>query len=259
MENRSGASGLVGMGEVARAAPDGYTVLVNASAHSILPATHASRVGYDIAKAFVPVTLLGRTPVLVTVTPALPVRSIADLIAHARANPGRLNYAAGSAGGGPHMVAELFKLTTGTEMQYVPYRGSGPGLQDLAAGNVQLGFDSVTSAAPMVRGGQIRAIAVTAPERLAAFPDLPTVAETVPGFAGDTWVAAFLPARTADAVVARLHGAIAQALAAPELRARIEASGTLPGGEKQAAFAQVLAEEMATWARVVREANIRIE
>jgi tripartite-type tricarboxylate transporter receptor subunit TctC len=259
VENRSGASGLVGMGEVARAAPDGHTVLVNASAHSILPATHATKVGFDIASAFIPVTLLGRTPILLTATPALPVRSMAELLAHARANPGRLNYAAGSAGGGPHMVAELFKLTAGIDMQYVPYRGSGPALQDLAAGNLQLSFDSVTSAAPMVRGGQIRALAVTAPSRIAAFPDLPTVAETVPGFSGDTWVAAFLPARTPDAVVARLHAAIAQALQAPDLRARIASSGTEPGGEPQQEFARVLAEEMATWARVVREANIRIE
>lgn len=259
VENRSGASGLVGMGEVARAAPDGQTVLINASAHSILPATHVGRVAYDIATAFIPVTLLGRTPILVTAAPALPVRGIADLIAYARANPGKLNYAAGSQGGGPHMVAELFKLTAGIDMQYVSYRGSGPALQDLVAGNLQLSFDSVASAAALVRAGQIRALAVTAPARIPAWPDIPAVAETLPGFSGDTWVAAFLPARTPDAVVARLHAAIAQALQAPDLRARIEASGTIPGGEPQADFARVLAEEMAVWARVVREANIRVD
>jgi tripartite-type tricarboxylate transporter receptor subunit TctC len=259
VENRAGASGLIGMGEVARAAPDGLSVLINASAHSILPTTHRAQLTYDVATAFAPVTLLGRTPLLVTVTPALPVRSIAELLAYARANPGRLNYAAGSPGGGPHIAAELFRLTTGIDMQFVPYRGSGPGLQDLAAGNVQLGFDSMTSAAGMVRGGQIRAIAVTAPRRVEAFPDLPAVAETVPGYAGDTWVAAFLPARTPEPVVARLHAAIAQALAAPDVRAKILATGTEPGGAPPAAFAAFLAEEMATAARVVREANIRVD
>jgi tripartite-type tricarboxylate transporter receptor subunit TctC len=259
VENRGGGSGLIGMAEVARAAPDGHTVLVNASAHSVLPATHRGQIGYDVASAFIPVTMLGRTPLLITVTPSLPVRNLAELLAHARANPGRINYTAGSPGGGPHLAAELFKLTARVDMQYVPYRGSGPGLQDLAAGNVQLGFDSMTSAAPLVRNGLIRAIAVTAPQRVEAFPDVPAVSETVPGYASDTWVAAFLPARTPAPVLARLHGAIAQALAAPDLRARILASGTLPGGEPQAQFAAVLAEEMATWDRVVREANIRIQ
>ena len=259
VENRAGGSGLVGMGEVARAPPDGHTVLINASAHSVLPTTHRAQLTYDVAAAFIPVSLLGRTPLLVTVTPSLPVRSIPELLAYARANRGRLNYAAGSAGGGPHLAAERFRLMTGIEMQFVPYRGSGPGLQDLAAGNVQLGFDSMTSAAPLVRGGQIRAIAVTAPQRVEAFPDLPAVAETLPGYTGDTWVAAFLPARTPETVVARLHAAIARALGAPDVRARVLATGTQPGGEPPSEVAAFLAEEMATAARVVREANIRVD
>jgi len=259
VENRSGASGLIGMGEVARAAPDGHTVLVNAQAHTTLPATHATRIGYDVARAFIPLTSLGRTPLFVTVTPSLPVRSIAELLAYARAHPGRINYAAGSPGGGPHLSAEQFRLLTGTSIQFVPYRGSGPALQDLAAGNVQLGFDSMTSASGLVRGGQIRPIAVTTPSRLPAFPEVPTVAETVPGYTAETWVGAFLPARTPEPIVAQLHAALAEALAAPDLRARITASGSVPGGEPREAFAAFVAEEMATWARVVREANIRIE
>jgi tripartite-type tricarboxylate transporter receptor subunit TctC len=124
---------------------------------------------------------------------------------------------------------------------------------------VQVGIDSMTSAAPLVRGGQIRAIAVTSPQRVETFPDVPAIAETVPGYAGDTWVAAFVPARTPEAVVTRLHGAVAQALAAPDLRARILAAGTQPGGEPPREFAAFLAEEMATAARVVREANIRVD
>ncbi|GGG41837.1 exported protein [Caldovatus sediminis] len=258
VENRSGASGLIGMGEVARAAPDGHTVLINAQAQTTLPATHGARIGYDVASAFIPVTSLGRTPLFVTVTPSLPVRSIAELLDHARAHPGRLNYTAGSPGGGPHLAAEQFRLLTRVSLQFVPYRGSGPGLQDLAAGNVQVGFDSMTSASPLVRGGQIRPIAVTAPRRVPSFPDVPTVAETVPGFTAETWVGAFLPARTPEPVVARLHAALAEALAAPDLRERIIASGSAPGGEPREAFAAFVAEEMATWARVVREAGIRI-
>jgi tripartite-type tricarboxylate transporter receptor subunit TctC len=147
VENKGGASGMLGMSEVARAAPDGHTVLINASAHSVLPSTQRDKLTFDVASSFIPVTMLGRTPLMVTVTPSLPVRSMAELLAHARANPGRLNYTSGSLGGGPHLAAELLKLTAGIDMQFVPYRGSGPGLQDLAAGNVQVGIDSMTAAA----------------------------------------------------------------------------------------------------------------
>ncbi len=259
VDNRAGASGLIGMGEVARATPDGHTVLINAQAQTTLPATHGARIGYDVASAFVPVTSLGRTPLLVTVTPSLPVRDIVGLIAYSRANPGRLNYTSGSPGGGPHLAAEQFRLVTGTNMQFVPYRGAGPGLQDLAAGVVQVGIDSMTAASGLARGGQIRAIAVAAPRRVAAFPDLPTVAETIPGYTAETWVGAFLPARTPEPIIARLHAALAEALATPDLRTRIEATGSTPGGESRADFAGFVAEEMALWARVVREADIRVE
>ena len=259
VDNRAGASGLVGMGEVARATPDGHTILINAQAQTTLPATHGARIGYDVASAFVPVTSLGRTPLLVTVTPTLPVRDIAGLIAYSRANPGRLNYTSGSPGGGPHLAAEQFRLLTGVNMQFVPYRGAGPGLQDLAAGVVQVGIDSMTAASGLARGGQIRAIAVAAPQRVPGLPDVPTVAETIPGYTAETWVGVFLPARTPEPIIARLHAALADALAAPDLRARIEATGSTPGGESREAFARFVAEEMTTWARVVREAGIRIE
>lgn len=259
VENKGGASGMLGMGEVARATPDGHTVLINASAHAVLPSTQRDKLTFDVASSFIPVTMLGRTPLMVTVTPSLPVRSMAELLAYARANPGRLNYTSGSLGGGPHLAAELLKLTAGIDMQFVPYRGSGPGLQDLAAGNVQVGIDSMTAAAPLVRGGQIRAIAVTSAERVVMFPDLPTVAETVPGYTNDTWVAAFVPARTPPDVVGRLHGAIVEAIHAPDVRDRLLASGTQPSGQPQAEFAALVATEMATWARVVRDANLRFE
>jgi len=259
VENRAGASGIIGMGEVARAAPDGYTVLINASAHSILPTTHKDKAPFDIPSAFLPITMIGRTPMLVTATPSLPIRTIAELLAYARANPGKLNYTAGSPGGGPHLGAELFRLTTGVDIQYIPYRGSGPALQDLAAGNVQLGFDSLTASAGLARSGQIRPIAVTSPTRNRAFPEVPSVAETVPGFEADTWVAAFLPARTAPAIQAQLHQAFAAAIAAPDLTQRILELGTEPGGQSPAEFDSVLKREIAMWADVVAKAGIKVE
>jgi tripartite-type tricarboxylate transporter receptor subunit TctC len=259
VENRAGASGLIGMGEVARAAPDGYTVLINASAHSILPTTHKDKAPFDIPSAFLPITILGRTPLLVTTTPSLPIHNIAELLAYARANPGKLNFTAGSPGGGPHLGATLFRLTTGIDIQFIPYRGSGPALQDLAAGNVQLGFDSMTASAGLARGGQIRPIAVTSLTRNRAFPDVPSVAETVPGFEADTWVAAFLPARTPPALQAAWHEAFAAAIAAPDVTQRIQELGTEPGGQSPAEFDAVLKREIAMWADVVAKAGIKVE
>jgi tripartite-type tricarboxylate transporter receptor subunit TctC len=259
VDNRAGASGLIGMGEVARAAPDGYTVLINASAHSILPTTHKDKAPFDIPSAFLPITMLGRTPLLVTTTPSLPIHNIAELLAYARANPGKLNFTAGSPGGGPHLGATLFRLTTGIDIQFIPYRGSGPALQDLAAGNVQLGFDSMTASAGLARGGQIRPIAVTSLTRNRAFPDVPSVAETVPGFEADTWVAAFLPARTPPALQAAWHEAFAAAIAAPDVTQRIQELGTEPGGQSPAEFDAVLKREIAMWADVVAKAGIKVE
>jgi tripartite-type tricarboxylate transporter receptor subunit TctC len=211
-------------------------VLINASAHSILPTTHKDKAPFDIPSAFLPITMLGRTPLLVTATPSLPIRSIAELLAYARANPGKLNYTAGSPGGGPHLGAELFRLTTGVDIQYIPYRGSGPALQDLAAGNVQLGFDSLTASAGLARSGQIRPIAVTSPTRNRAFPEVPSVA-----------------------IQAQLHEAMAAAIAAPDLTQRILELGTEPGGQSPAEFDAVLRREMAMWAEVVAKAGIRVE
>ncbi len=259
VENRAGANGIIGSEAVARAAPDGATFLVNASAHAIVP--HLTpRMPFDAIADFVPVTNIAAVPLMVVVNPALPVRSIAELVAYAKANPGRLAYASSSQGGAPHLAAELFKLMAGVDMTHVPYRGSGPAVQDLMAGTVQVMFDSMPSSAGAVRQGQLRGLAVTTPARVDAFPDLPTVAEAgVPGYEIATWYGIWAPRGTPAAIVDRLQQAVAAAEATPEMRARLDALGAQPVADTPAAFARFVQAEYDRWGRLVHDANIRMD
>ena len=258
VDNKAGAAGSIGSAEVARASADGTTFLVNASAHVIVP--HMMRLPYDALVDFVPVTNIALVPLMLVVTPSLPVRSVAELVVYARANPGRLSYASSSNGGAPHLAGELFKQLAGVDMQHVPYRGSGQALPDLLAGNVQVMFDSMPSSAGAVRDGALRALAVTTAGRQPAFPDLPTVAEAgVAGYEISTWYAIWAPPRTPEAIISALQQAVAQALRAPEAMARMAALGAVPVADTPAQFAQFVAAEYARWGRLVRDANIKAD
>ncbi|MBP0447868.1 tripartite tricarboxylate transporter substrate binding protein [Roseomonas sp. SSH11] len=256
IENRPGASGAIGAAEVARAAPDGTTFLVNASIHTILP--HLSRTApYDALADFAPVTNIASVPLILVVSPGLPVRSVPDLIAHLRAHPGRLSFASSGTAAAPHLAGELFKRMTGTEMTHVPYRGSGPALQDVVGGRVEMMFDSMPSSAALVRGGQLRALAVSTKRRVAAFPDLPTVAEAgVPGYAIATWYGVWAPARTPAPILARLQGAVSAILEQPETRARLDTLGAEPVADSPEAFGRFVRSEYERWGRLVQEARI---
>jgi tripartite-type tricarboxylate transporter receptor subunit TctC len=259
VDNRAGASGLIGSGEVARAAPDGTTLLVNASAHVIVP--HLQRqMPFDAMADFTPLSEVVKVPLILVVNPALPVRSVAELIAHARANPGRLSYASSSIGGAPHLAGEMFKLMTRTEITHIPYRGSGPALTDLIGGTVPMMFDSLASSAQHVREGRLRALAVTTAQRLPGFPDLPTVAEAgVPGYEISTWYGIWAPRGLPDAVAARLHGQIARAAATEEARARFTAMGADVVASTPAEFARFARAEYERFGRLIRDANIQAE
>jgi tripartite-type tricarboxylate transporter receptor subunit TctC len=258
VENRTGAAGSIGSEQVARAAPDGTTFLVNASAHVIVP--HMLRVPYDALADFVPVTNIASVPLILVVTPSLPVRSVAELIAHAKANPGRLSFASSSNGGAPHLAGELFKLMAGVEMMHVPYRGSGQALPDLIAGNVQVMFDSMPSSAGAVREGRLRALAVTTEARQSAFPDLPTIAEAgLPGYEISTWYGIWAPPRTPPEIVARLQAAVAAGLLAPEAQERMAALGAVPVADSPEHFAGFVRHEFERWGKLVRDANIRAD
>jgi tripartite-type tricarboxylate transporter receptor subunit TctC len=259
VENRAGANGLIGSEQAARAAPDGSTFLVNASAHVIVP--HLTpNMPIDVLADFAPVTNIAAVPLWLVVNPALPVRSVAEFIAYARANPGRIAYASSSQGGAPHLAGELFKLMTGTDLVHVPYRGSGPAGQDLIAGTVQAMFDSVPASAGAVRDGRLRALAVTTRNRIAPFPDLPTIAEAgVPGYEISTWYGIWAPARTPPNIIARLQQAVAAAARNPETRARFDALGAEPVADSPEDYARFVRAEYDRWGKLVRDARIKLD
>ena len=259
VENRAGANGLIGSEQAARAAPDGSTFLVNASAHVIVP--HLTpNMPIDVLADFAPVTNIAAVPLWLVVNPALPVRSVAEFIAYARANPGRISYASSSSGGATHLAGELFKQLTDTDMVHVPYRGSGPAVQDLIAGNVQAMFDSVPSSAASARDGRLRALAVSTKTRIAPFPDLPTIAEAgVPGYEISTWYGIWAPARTPPAIINRLQQAVAAAARNPETRARFDALGAEPVADSPEDYARFVRAEYDRWGKLVRDARIKLD
>jgi tripartite-type tricarboxylate transporter receptor subunit TctC len=259
VENRAGANGLIGSEQAARAAPDGTTFLVNASAHVIVPHLTPS-MPIDVLADFAPVTNIAAVPLWLVVNPALPVRSVAEFIAYARANSGRIAYASSSQGGAPHLAGELFKLMTGTDLVHVPYRGSGPAGQDLIAGTVQAMFDSLPASAGAVRDGRLRALGVTTRNRIAPFPDLPTIAEAgVPGYEISTWYGIWAPARTPPAIIARLQQAVASAARNPETRARFDALGAEPVADSPEDYARFVRAEFDRWGKLVRDARIKLD
>jgi tripartite-type tricarboxylate transporter receptor subunit TctC len=256
IENRGGGNGAIGSEAVARGPADGSLFLANASAHVIVP--HLQRVPFDALADFIPVTSMAAVPLMLVVTNGLPVRSVPELIAYLKANPGRVSYASSSAGGSTHLAGELFKRMAGVEMTHVPYRGAGQALPDVVAGNTQLMFDSMASSAGLVREGRLRALAVTTAHRVAAFPDLPTVAEAgpLPGYAIASWYGLWAPARTPMPIVERMQQAVAAALRGAELRERLAALGAEPVGDTPAEFDAFCRRESATYATLVREAKI---
>ena len=270
VENRPGAGGSIGAGEVARAAPDGTVFLVNASAHVIVP--HLQRnMPFDALADFTPITEIVKVPLILVVNDAVPARNLAELIALARAQPGRLSYASSSIGGAPHLAGELFKLMTGTDMVHVPYRGSGPALQDLLGGTVQVMFDSLASASGHIRAGRLRALAVTTATPLPDLPslnlpslnlpslNLPSLAETVPGFEMSTWYGIWGPPRLPAPLALRMQQAVARVLATPEALARFQAMGATPIASTPEAFGQFVRAEHARFGRLVRDADIKGE
>ena len=259
VENRAGANGLIGSEQAARAPADGSTFLVNASAYVIVP--HLTpNMPIDVLADFAPVTNIASVPLWLVVNPALPVRSVAEFIAYARANPGRIAYASSSQGGAPHLAGELFKLMTGTDLVHVPYRGSGPAGQDLIAGTVQAMFDSVPASAGAVRDGRLRALGATTKSRIAPFPDLPTIAEAgVPGYEISTWYGIWAPARTPPAIIARLQQAVATAARNPETRARFDALGAEPVADSPEDYARFVRAEYDRWGKLVRDARIKLD
>jgi tripartite-type tricarboxylate transporter receptor subunit TctC len=256
VQNKAGATGAIGSDYVARAAPNGYTLLIaTASTHAVLPA-YRTDLGYDTVTSFTPVTLLATFPNLLVVNPKVPAKSVAELIALLKARPGQLNFASSGAGSSVHFAGELFKLMTQTQMQHVPYRGSAPALTDLLSGNVDLIFDNMTTVWPLAQEGRLRALGVASLERTPLAPDVPAIAETVPGFEATSWVGIEGPAGLPDAIVQKLAAAFSKAISSPDVTKRLAelgaSSASLHGGD----FKTFIVNDRAKWQRLAKDANI---
>jgi len=259
LDNKPGASGLIGADIVAKAAPDGYTLLSNASIHVINPSLYPKS-PFDAIADFVPVTQLATVPLILVVNNELPVRSVKELIAYAKANPGKLNFGSSGNAAAPHLAGESFKIVTGAAMQHVPYKGSAPALTDLIGGQVQLMFDSMPSAMPHVKAGKVRPIAVTTAKRVAAVPDLPTIAEAgVPGYDISTWYGVWAPKGTPRDIVIKMQQDIAKVLQQADTRERYAGLGAEPVGNTPDEFAAYCKSELAKWARVVKESGAKAD
>jgi tripartite-type tricarboxylate transporter receptor subunit TctC len=255
VENRTGAAGEIGISFAARANPDGYTLLHAPSAITLLPYIMKS-ISYDLARDFQPVTLVGLTKFCLVASPALGVNSVADLIKLAKAKPGELTYA--SAGiGTPHQIfAEQFKNMTGTDMRHIPYKGAVPGLTDVASGNVSIEFADLTPALPLIQAGKLKLLAVLSPQRDPDMPDVPALAETVPGYEGQSWQGFFARSGTPKPIVDALNAALVADLKKPETAARFNAFGIVARWDTPAEFQTFITTETEKWRKIIKAAGI---
>jgi tripartite-type tricarboxylate transporter receptor subunit TctC len=258
IDNRGGAAGAVGAEIAARAAPDGYTVLWTLSSHTINPSLYG-KLGFDTGRDFIAITLGANAPQIMVSSPTLPVKDIKELIAHAKANPGKLSYASPGVGSPGHLAGELFKQRAGIDMLHVPYKGAGPAIPDVMSGNVQLMFATMSSSMSHVRAGKLRALGVTSLKRSAGGPDIPAIAEGLPGFEMPSWFGLLAPAGTPQPIIDRLHQAMTRVLAIPELRELLVAQGADPIGNTPDQFAEQIREELKLWAQFIKQTGIRPE
>jgi tripartite-type tricarboxylate transporter receptor subunit TctC len=258
VENRPGAGGNLGSETVATSAPDGYTLLLCSVANSI-SATLYQKLGYNFVRDFSHVAFVSRAPNVMVINPSVPAKTVAEFIAYAKANPGKINMGSSGVGTSIHVSGELFKMMTGVQMQHVPYRGSAPMLTDLIGGQVQVAFDNLQPSLPHVKSGKLRGLAVTTTTRSDAMPDLPPIADTVPGYEASTWNGVSAPKGTPPEIVDRLNREINAALADATVKKRLADMGAWPVPGSPADFDKIIATEIDKWAKVIRAGNLKAD
>lgn len=259
IDNKAGATGIIGTDFVAKSAPDGHTLALVASSHAINPSMKKV-LPFDTLKSFEPVVITHVVPLMLVVSPTLPVKTLKELVAYGKANPGKLSFASSGLGGAPHFSGELFKTMAGIDMVHVPYKGSTLAHPDLISGRTSLMFDTVAAINTQVKSEKVRALAVTTVKRSAVAADVPTMAEAgMSGYETSTWGGILAPAGTPKAVVAKLNAEINKALSAPDVRQRLQEAGIEVGGGTPQQFSSFIQSEMVKWAKVAKDADIQPE
>ena len=258
VENRTGAAGNIGAEAVAKAEPDGYTLLSAPPPPLVINQNLYPKLGFDPTE-FVPIAIMGRVPNALVINAKLPFNSVAELIAYAKANPGKLTSATQGNGTTSHLTSELFQLMADVKFQHVPYRGSAPALTDLVAGSVDLMFDNLGVSLPLVKGGQLKLLGVATPKRMASLPEVPTIAETLPGFESAAWFAIVAPPKTPQAVVDKINADVNEALRQGDIVQRLAQLSAEPIGGTPQATAAYMREEIERWHKVIKAANVKLD
>lgn len=260
IENRGGAGGSLGVEMAAKAPPDGYTLVLGNIANLAVNPTLYRKLGYHPLTDLAPITLIAKVPTILAVHPSLPAKNVVELIALARKQPGKLTYGTGGAGSGSHLTMALFEMQTRLDLVHVPYKGVGPAMIDLLAGQITMSFGAVPGVLPYARSGRLRALGVSGPKRIAALPELPTIAQAgVPGFESTLWYGMLAPAGTPQPIVNRLHATLTRALQSQDMQARFAAEGSEPVGSTPAEFQAFIKSEIERWAVVVKASAMKAE
>jgi tripartite-type tricarboxylate transporter receptor subunit TctC len=258
VENRPGAGGNIAADAVAKAAPDGNTLLMSFTSHAINASLYPS-LPFDPVKDFTPLTCVATAPSVLVANPAVPVKDVRELIALAKAKPGKLNFAIGGVGSSLHLAGDAFKMQSGTYLVNIPYKGTAPAMQDVIAGQVELMFAPMGLAQAQVRGGKVKPLGVTSAKRLPQFPNVPAIAEVLPGYESSAWFGLFGPAHMSPELTRRISDAARQAIAAPEVHRRLESDGAIPVGNSPEEFARFVQSEITRWAKVVKFSGAKPE